>query len=731
MRSVLVGVLERGRAVLDAERPCRCRCDHSSESRLLTARSRADRPEAVAVAAGQQRRHVAAVAAAEHADPVGVAERVAVERGVEHGEHVVDVDRCPSRCPGRVGCFGPDDRLPPRRVRGRCRRAGCDISTTNPAAACIWASSKNVSPYCVNGPPWTLSSTGYAATGSKPAGPHDPGVDLVGAVGASARRTSPSRGSRGSRAVTGPSSVTISAGCSTVGLGHGDAAAGGVEAVHRERPAGERLRGRDPSTASRYRWVSPRSSAVASSVSSSSHTGGRTPAGRAERAVERRRRSSGARRRRSAITPTLAFCGYDRRVVDAEERDAACRRATPTGGRTCPVCFVSGADLAVERHDVEVVGEVAVPAVVALRRRDDARRVGQPARRRRAGTGPGVRLRGVAGAVGGDDVDVLRAVEDPALVVEAGEERLDLARRLPALVLGLVAGVAGAAGEGQPACRRATTRRRRCRRASWRRVRTSPGPSTGSTCSVASSSFSPRRERKASQRPSGDHAGWPSWGPAVTGAGSPSGPASQTRLRGGVLVEVDRRHDEGDALAVGRHGRAPAPDASVEQAGGDVGVRRGGWRSSVPVIGCDGTAAPERQPRRVRRRERAPAACACRPASARGRRPCAACTRGPRGGGGSGTARRRSPRRRRRRPARARAPRPAARTTSVPPPRSSPPRSMSVLTPCGHRQLTRRPRSPYVIDSHSAKATAARLVTVYGAEPIWASSPAADAVEQK
>ena len=56
-----------------------------------------------------------------------------------------------------------------------------------------------------------------------------------------------------------------------------------------------------------------------------------------------------------------------------------------------------------------------------------------------------------AGAVGGDDVDVLRAVEDPALVVEPAEEPLDLAWRLPALVLGLVAGVTGAAREGQPA----------------------------------------------------------------------------------------------------------------------------------------------------------------------------------------------------------------------------------------------------------------------------------------
>ena len=32
---------------------------------------------------------------------------------------------------------------------------------------------------------------------------------------------------------------------------------------------------------------------------------------------------------------------------------------------------------------------------------------------------------------------------------------------------------------------------------------------------------------------------------------------------------------------------------------------------------------------------------------------------------------------------------------------------------------------------HSANATAACLVSEYGAEPIWLSSPAADAVEQK
>ena len=48
---------------------------------------------------------------------------------------------------------------------------------------------------------------------------------------------------------------------------------------------------------------------------------------------------------------------------------------------------------------------------------------------------------------------------------------------------------------------------------------------------------------------------------------------------------------------------------------------------------------------------------------------------------------------------------------------------MSVFTPCGHRQLTRTPRSPYVIDSHSANATAARFVTVYGADPICGKQP--------
>src|SRR4051794_30953988 len=86
---------------------------------------------------------------------------------------------------------------------------------------------------------------------------------------------------------------------------------------------------------------------------------------------------------------------------------------------------------------------------MALRVDDDGRRVRQPCqgpvlmRSRRQGAW-------LAGAVGGDDVDVLGAVEDPVLTVETGEEALDFAWRLPADVFGLVAGVAGTAGEGDP-----------------------------------------------------------------------------------------------------------------------------------------------------------------------------------------------------------------------------------------------------------------------------------------
>ena len=92
---------------------------------------------------------------------------------------------------------------------------------------------------------------------------------------------------------------------------------------------------------------------------------------------------------------------------------------------------------------------VEVPRVVALRRGDDAAGVAEP-----AGTVvlefAGREVARCAGAVGGDHVDVLGPIDDPVLAVEAAEEPLDLARRLPRGVLGLVALVAGAAGERDP-----------------------------------------------------------------------------------------------------------------------------------------------------------------------------------------------------------------------------------------------------------------------------------------
>src|SRR5690606_10769613 len=74
-----------------------------------------DRLEPRAVPRGEHRRHVAAVAAAEHADPVGIAELEPGERLVEHGDHVVEVDRTPTGT-GGDGMQWPADRLPPRRV---------------------------------------------------------------------------------------------------------------------------------------------------------------------------------------------------------------------------------------------------------------------------------------------------------------------------------------------------------------------------------------------------------------------------------------------------------------------------------------------------------------------------------------------------------------------------------------------------------------------------------------
>ena len=75
----------------------------------------------------------------------------------------------PQPVPLASAAFGPRIDCPHDVCRPLLPR-GLHITTTNPAAACIWASSKNISPYWVNGPPWTLSRTGYCADSSKSRG---------------------------------------------------------------------------------------------------------------------------------------------------------------------------------------------------------------------------------------------------------------------------------------------------------------------------------------------------------------------------------------------------------------------------------------------------------------------------------------------------------------------------------------------------------------------------------
>ena len=156
-----------------------------------------------------------------------------------------------------------------------------------------------------------------------------------------------------------------------------------------------------------------------------------------------------------------------RRVVEADEGNGASvgrdRRREVLPGLLC-----QRPHLAVQWDDVQVGAQVAVPRVMALCRRHDRRRIGEPTHAvvlERAGR----QIADGAGAVGGDDVDVLGAVDDPPFVVEAAEEPLDLAWRLRALVLGLVAGVTRATREGEPVSVRGPRHVGDTVRAAWRR----------------------------------------------------------------------------------------------------------------------------------------------------------------------------------------------------------------------------------------------------------------------
>ena len=141
----------------------------------------------------------------------------------------------------------------------------------------------------------------------------------------------------------------------------------------------------------------------------------------------------------------MLVLGVGARVVAADEGDAG---AVRRHGRTVVVAGVvrQCPDVAVQRNEIQIAGKVAIPRVVALRTGDDTTRIGQPrdavvleiaggevARRRRA--------------IRRHNVDMRGAIEDETLAVEPREEPFDLARRLPAFVVGRVALVLGAADE--------------------------------------------------------------------------------------------------------------------------------------------------------------------------------------------------------------------------------------------------------------------------------------------
>ena len=193
---------------------------------------------------------------------------------------------------------------------------------------------------------------------------------------------------------------------------------------------------------------SPRSSAVARSVASSSQTGARTPAVGEERPVETRRDPR------------------DRSAVDGDHADARVLRVRSPGRRSRGT-----PPRAVGRHRRVAVDARSASVRAPDRRRRAGRRRGRwrgrgPSRRDAAPTvttpdesashdtpscwnGPGVRLRSVPVPSAGTTYTCAgRSTIQPS-PLRLGEERLDLARRLPALVLGVVAGVAGAAGERQ------------------------------------------------------------------------------------------------------------------------------------------------------------------------------------------------------------------------------------------------------------------------------------------
>ena len=173
-----------------------------------------------------------------------------------------------------------------------------------------------------------------------------------------------------------------------------------------------------------------------------------------------------------------------------------------------------------------------------------------------------------------------RPVDDPSLAVEPGEQRLDPARRLPALVLGVVALVAGAAGEGDLL---AVGRPRRLGEALGHRPERAHLAGSGDGHHVQRrlllllAALGREGEEPSVGRPGrlGVVGSRRDRRRIAIGTGEPH-PAGRR-----VLVEVDRRHDEGDALC--RRATPPARRPRSVRGTARGAGRRTGRRS---VGGC-------------------------------------------------------------------------------------------------------------------------------------------------
>ena len=240
---VLVGSLEVVHAVDRVE--CRRDVGRPLQRRRVVDRSLgAERPEPIAVVTGEPRGHEPAVRAAEHADAVGVAEVVAVECGVDDRKDVVDVDRSPSRT-GHGRVVRTLDGLAPAGV---------------PATAAAWVAEhhdeagrglhlelvEEVLAVLGVGTAVDVEQHGVALRLVEVGGPHDPGVDLVGAVGGAGGEVFPVEQMCGELVADVGASFVADVELGRMGgglLGSGHDAAPGIERRHRHGAVGQR--GRD------------------------------------------------------------------------------------------------------------------------------------------------------------------------------------------------------------------------------------------------------------------------------------------------------------------------------------------------------------------------------------------------------------------------------------------------------------------------------------------------------